>query len=135
MCQALAAVVVIASGWASQYDPSVMERVVAVRQIPRRTAHPLPFSLPQHDVTIAARDCGDIGQVWLVRKEGAGRWERALVADCAGSAATRAWMDRGNILLEIDGATARRWGVVGRGARIERGRLGVTLRGECVGLQ
>ena len=41
------------------------------------------------------------------------------MVDCAGDAATRAWMERNGILVEVDAETARRWNVVGLGAQIE----------------
>lgn len=103
------------TGVASQYAPGVMERVVRVRQA-GRTARNLPRELPAVDGFVAAERCADIGQVWTVMH--GERVERMLVADCSGHASTTRWMQRNNILVEVDGATARRWGVVGRGARV-----------------
>lgn len=104
------------AGVASQYSPGVMERVVANRQAGRARIR-LPKTLPAVDGFVAAERCSDIGQVWTIRYRE--RVERFLVADCSGSAATTRWMRRNNILVEIDHQTARRWGVVGRGARVE----------------
>jgi hypothetical protein len=101
-------------GVLSQYSPGVFEQVVRVRQA-GRTAMNLPAALPTVDGFLAARDCDTIGQVWTVRYRS--HVERLLVADCAGDSATRAWMDRNRILGEVDGATAARWDVIGRGAR------------------
>jgi len=131
VCNQLAIIVIVAVGVASQYHPGVMERVIAVRQTPGRTAHTLPIPLPPHDAVIAVSDCDEIGHIWLIRKQG-GAWERALVADCAGSEATRQWMKRGPVLFEVDGATAKRWGTAGRGSRAEVGRRVTVQRGDCV---
>ena len=103
------------TGIASQYAPGVMERVVRVRQA-GRTARNLPHDLPAVDGFVAAERCADIGQVWTVMH--GERVERMLVADCSGHASTTQWMRRNRILIEVDGATARRWGVVGRGAPV-----------------
>lgn len=103
-------------GTASQYSPGVMERVVKTRQS-GRTARDLPRELPPVDGYIAVLECNRIGEIWRVfYKE---RWESFLVADCAGSDATRRWMTQNNILIEVDYLTAKRWGVVGRGAKVE----------------
>jgi len=107
--------VVATPGVSSQYAPGKMERVITYRQT-HATAYPLPTPLPAADGYIAVRDCAQIGRVWTVIH--AGRAERLLVVDCAGDAATVAWMQRGNVLMEVDGATAQRWGTVGRGARV-----------------
>jgi hypothetical protein len=42
-----------------------------------------------------------------------------LVADCAGPDGTAEWMTANGILLEIGYKTAQRWGVVGRGIKVE----------------
>lgn len=59
-----------------------------------------------------------VGQSVMIRPVG-GQWERGLISDCSGHSATSAWMRRNGIVAEIDGATAKRWGVVGRGAKVE----------------
>lgn len=112
-------IVIIASGIASQYAPGVMESVIAVRQA-GRTAYTLPAQLPSVDGYIAVLDCAEIGNIWTLRNTESGAVERFLVADCAGDDATREWMQRGSVLVEVDAATARRWDAVGRGVRVER---------------
>lgn len=116
MTNVLLVFVLVASGWASQYAPGRMEEVIRVRQT-RATAMPLPADLPAVDGYIAVLDCAQIGQVWYLRY--GETVEAFLVVDCAGDAATRAWMERNGILVEVDAQTAQRWGVVGRGAQIE----------------
>lgn len=115
---ALAGIMII-SGWASQYAPGVMERVIAVRQVPGRTAHDLPIDLPQVDGYVATADCNEIGTILWLRPIGQEQWESFLVADCAG-ADSYGWMVNNNILVEVDYETAVRWDTVGRGQRIER---------------
>lgn len=109
--------ITIASGVASQYAPGIMERVAIYRKT-RPTAYALPSPLPTTDGMIAVLHCEHIGETWLLRHEGV--VETFLVVDCAGDRATREWMLRGNVIAEVDGATAARWGVVGRAARVER---------------
>jgi hypothetical protein len=116
MMRVILAFVFVVSGWASQYAPGRMQEVIRVRQT-RPTAMPLPAELPAVDGYIAVLDCAEIGNVWYLRYGES--VESFLVVDCAGDAATRAWMTRNNILVEVDHATALRWGVVGRGAQIE----------------
>lgn len=72
----------------------------------------LPEDRQGVDGYIAALSCRDIGQVWTVHWQG--RTARLMVYDCAGDARTRAWMQRGNVLGEVDYYTARDWGIVGR---------------------
>jgi len=110
-------------GWCSQYSPGVMENVVMVRQA-GRTAINLSRNLPQVDGFVALKSCADIGQIVLLRKLGETRWERFLVVDCAaGDDGTIEWMDRNNIIAEIDGETAKRWDVVGTGFNVEMMRF------------
>jgi hypothetical protein len=104
-------------GNASQYDPGVMERVVANRQA-GITDHDLPAELPPVAGFVAVKDCGEIGNVWLVRPEG-GVWEFVLVADCSGHEETSDWMRENGILIEVDHKTAIRWDVVGIGVEVE----------------
>jgi hypothetical protein len=109
---------VLTSGVASQYAEGRMTEVIRVRQT-RPVAYPLPTELPSVDGYIAVLDCSQIGSIWHIRHNGV--VESFLVVDCAGDTATRQWMTRNNILVEVDAATARRWDVVGRGAQIEIG--------------
>jgi len=110
-------IVILATGTVSQYAPGVMESVIAYRQT-HPTAYTPPNPLPEVDGFVAALDCGDLGETWYFRYDGA--VESFLVVDCAGDAATRDWMRRNGIIAEVDGETARRWGVVGVGALVER---------------
>ena len=110
-------IIVIMSGYASQYDPGVMERVIAVQQ---RWGH-LPQNVEGYDGYVAVADCRRIGQTLWARPEGDEKWERFLVTDCAGSPETILWMQRG-VPIEVDHLTARRWKTVGRGIRVEIGR-------------
>jgi len=111
-------ILVIVIGIASQYAPGVSESVINVRQT-RNVTHKLPLDLPDVDGYIAVRDCKHIGDVWWLRPVG-GKVESFLVIDCAGSDETRTWMDRNRIIVEVDHATSKRWGTVGRGIKIER---------------
>ena len=111
-------VLVISSGWGSQYHSGIAESVIHVRQT-RNVSHRLPLNLPDVDGYIAVRDCNHIGEVWWLRPVG-GKVESFLVIDCAGSDETRDWMDRNQIIGEIDHLTADRWQTVGRGIKVER---------------
>jgi hypothetical protein len=95
------ALIVVAAGWASHYDPNVMERTVAVRQ---RIGH-LPENLDWEGGYIALLEPDLIGQEVLVCKEHSCRW--VLVVDCAGHAdGGYAWMVRNGIAGELDYRTA-----------------------------
>ena len=114
-------IIIIAVAWASQYGNGVAERVINVRQH-RNVTYSLPLKLPEVDGYIAVRDCHHIGEVWQLRPKGEEYIEDFLVIDCSGSAETSAWMDRGNIICEIDHETAKRWDTLYRGIVIERVR-------------
>jgi hypothetical protein len=88
-----------------------MERVVKTRQA-GGTARSLPAVLPFVDGFLAVEDCDEIGTILSVEIQQ--RHETFLVADCSGSVETSRWMQGNNIIGEIDGATAKRWQVVGR---------------------
>lgn len=118
MVNLILAFFILTSGIASQYAEGRMAEVIRVRQT-RPTAYPLPTELPSVDGYIAVLDCAEIGKVWYIQHNGI--VESFLVVDCAGDTATRQWMTRNNILVEVDAATARRWDIVGRGAQIEIG--------------
>ena len=106
-------------GWCSQYSPGVMENVVRVRQA-GLTAANLPMYLPRVDGFVALKECSEIGKIVWMRKLGENEWESFLVVDCAAHGdGTREWMDENNVIAEIDGETAKRWGVVGRGFNVE----------------
>ena len=110
-------VLVIVSGAASQYGGGVAERVIAVRQT-NRVSERLPGILPETDGYLAVLKCEHIGEVWYLRYEG--RVYSFLVIDCAGDQATIDWMVNNHIVGEIDHEMAVEWGVVGRGAKVER---------------
>ena len=111
--------IIVAIGIASQYGNGVSERVIHVRQT-KRVHAPLPLELPVTNGYIAVKDCEHIGEVWYLRPIGGNKVESFLVIDCAGSTETIAWMNRNNILVEVDYNTAKRWNTVGRGIKIER---------------
>ena len=104
------------SGWASQYAPNVMDRVVRVRQS-GRIAMDLPTSLPAVDGFVAMEDCAMIGEIVFIRPEGESHWDSFLVADCSGHAETSAWMERNNILVEL--GDPEMYDTVGKGLEIE----------------
>jgi len=99
---------VIGWGWLSQYDPGVMEGVVARRQ----GWGQLPPAPPQLAGYVATADCSELGQpLWL--RAPSGEWELFMVADCPHNATVAGWMRYGNgkypIIAEVDGATVERW--------------------------
>lgn len=120
-----AIIVVVAMGLASQYAPGVMEQVVENRQ----EWGQLPAILPRVDGYIAVVDCDALGEVWLLRPAGGLVWERFLVVDCAGpqlrpdGLTGGQWMERNGIIAEVGYPTAERWGTVGRGVMVERGKM------------
>jgi hypothetical protein len=126
---AIAAVITITSfhcqvGMASQYAPGVMERTIRVRQA-GRTSHTLPGHLPDVDGFVASREGRDIGKTWTIYYDR--QCGRFLVADCAGKNDRRIqdglsgyqWMMQKGILVEVDHLTAKRWGVIGKAAKVE----------------
>lgn len=108
---------IIMSGWASQYDPGVMERVIPVRQ----RMHQLQEDIPDiYDGYIAVQDFEDVGRSFWIKPQTSNTWELFLAVDCASrSGGSHSWMVRNNILVEVDGKTARRWSTVGRGIKVE----------------
>jgi hypothetical protein len=118
---AILALSIVMTGWASQYAPGVMDKVVYNRQH-LSTVLSIPQKLPAVHGYVAGRYCSDIGGVVYLRPAGCDdcRFERFLVADCAGIAdGGLSWMLRNNIVVEVDYATAVRWGTVGRGIQVE----------------
>jgi len=109
---------VLLAGWASQYGPGVMESVIRVRQA-GRTAMTLPMELPETDGYVAMVECDRIGDVVYLRPLGDEVFESFLVVDCSGHAETTDWMERNNILVEVDYETALRWDTIGHGQQIE----------------
>ncbi|MBU2051218.1 MAG: hypothetical protein KKH61_19900 [Gammaproteobacteria bacterium] len=84
----------------------------------------LPTPLPAVDGYVAVPDCSRLGKLVYLRYSGP--WETFLVADCAmpkGTDGAYEWMTENGIGVEVDYETAVRWGIVGRGARVEIGRI------------
>lgn len=76
------------------------------------------------DGFFAAREREDIGRLFYIRPVGSGVWELFLAADCAGvEDGGYLWMQRNDILIEVDYRTAQRWGTVGRLIEIEMKRV------------
>jgi len=110
-------IVVLLSGFASQYSRSTFERVIANRQKWGQLV-----DAPKTDGYVAVEDCRRVGEVLYLRPVG-GEWERFLIADCAGGEATRQWMRRNRIVVEVDTETAKRWGFPEmRGIPVEAGK-------------
>jgi len=115
----------VMQGYASQYAPGVMERVVNVRQ---RNGS-LPDDLPNVDGYAAVPDCSNIGDTFLARPEGEDEWEKFLAVDCGCPQGYRFLMSllpwdasetqRRFAAIEVDYMTAVRWNTVGRGVEIE----------------
>lgn len=116
--------VVLLTGRASQYSPGVMQRVVAYRQ----SIGQLPEDVSMYDGFIAVRECGDIGNAYLIRPTGTEDWSLVLAADCASKNDSQSesdprsgyqWMVDGNFHAEIGHEMALRWNCVGRIIDIE----------------
>jgi len=125
MRDAVIIVVIVATGWASQYAPGVMEQVIENRQ---RWGQ-LPATLPPVDGHIAAVRCSALGEVWWLRPQGTRAWGQFLVVDCAGpqlrpdGKTGGQWMKENNIIAEVGYETVKWWGVAGRGVMVERGMM------------
>lgn len=87
--------------------------------LPDVTVRPGIVVFGQYDGFVARPHAHEIGSaIWL--RYGDRDWEKFLVVDCGGIAdGGQAWMLRNNVLVEVDFETARRWGIVGRGAEVE----------------
>lgn len=111
--------VLIASGWASQYAQGV-ERGPIYNRTTGRATPAIRQDHDQFDGYAAARYPRDIDQVWLVCPEDPALACRTLlVIDCAGvKDGALDWMLRGNVVLEMDYETAVAWDTVGRGLRV-----------------
>lgn len=110
---------IIVAGIASQYGPGRMQSVIAIRQIPGRTAYTIAQDLGRFDGFMAMEDCGELGNEYYVKPVTAEAWELFLVTDCSGHAETTEWMQRNNIIIEVDHETAVRWETVGRGIAVQ----------------
>lgn len=95
-------------GWASRYDPAVLEGVVARRFQMGWWRTPPPVDWYTVAGYAATADCAQVGHVVEMRPVGATRWERILVADCAGRDSWQ-WMVDNRIVAELDFATFGRW--------------------------
>jgi len=126
MINAALILAVVATGVASQYAEGVMPRVIRTRQA-GLTSMNLPQVLPAVHGYAASMYCEDIGKIVYLRPSECEdcRFERFLIADCAGSAKTLNWMQRNNIPYEIDYKSVLRWSellgrnMIGRGIKIE----------------
>ncbi len=116
---------ILLSGIASQYGHGRMNSVIAVRQIPGRTAYTITQPLTRFDGFMAMADCAQLGREYYVRPVTAETWELFLVVDCSGDIATTDWMRRNNIIVEVDHDTAVRWETVGRGIAVQVARRSV----------
>ena len=105
---------IILTGIASQYAPLKMESVINVRQIPGKTAYTITQDLSQYDGFIAMESCDELGNEYYIRPQNTTAWEFFLVVDCSGHAETSEWMERNNIIVEVDYETAKRWETIGR---------------------
>lgn len=94
------------AGWASRYDPGVMEATVKARR-----GFGQSLSAPGIGAYIAVRECEHIGRTAWIFVEGMRAPELAMVADCArqddGDGA-RSWMAENQVILELDGRSAWR---------------------------
>ena len=116
----------VSTGWASQYAPGVMGRVVSRQQRLGR----LPANVEKFSGFIAVQQCSGVGNYYLLRPLGAEQWELFAAADCAGPHLREdgltgyQWMLYNNVLVEVDYETAKRWDTVGRGIKVEMVEVG-----------
>ena len=113
---------ILLTGIASQYGPGRMDSVIALRQIPGRTAYTITQDLSIYAGFMAMESCAELGNEYYVKPVTAETWELFLVTDCSGDAETTEWMQRNNIIIEIDYKTAERWETVGRGIAVQVAR-------------
>jgi hypothetical protein len=109
---------IVTTGIASQYDAGVMSNVIHTRQT-ARVSQALPTNLPDVDGYIAVEECDRVGDIVDLRPSHQEEWESFLIADCSGHQSTSNWMQRNNIIAEVDHQTAVRWETVGYGIEIE----------------
>jgi len=120
----------IVQGYASHYNPYIMEEVIGNRIVPGRTWKDLSLPLPITDGYIAVPHCDDIGDIWWLRPRGQEEWESFLVVDCASpidkvvDMSVQDWMQERRILAEVDYKTAKRWDTVGEWLPIDRREYG-----------
>ena len=121
---------IILVGIASQYAPGVMDKTIAIRQIPGKTAYTVPQNLSKYNGFIAMESCVELGNEYYVKPVESTTWELFLVVDCSGHSTTSDWMKRNNIIMEVDYNTAVRWDTVGKGIPVEMA-IKVNLRYEA----
>lgn len=91
----------LTTGWASAYDPGVMQGVVEYRLENDVWRVPLPIDWYTVAGYVAAMDCSRVGEVtYLV--DPAGLRHRVLIADCAGDDGPIDRFERDNIIVELD---------------------------------
>lgn len=119
MIRTVLVLVLVASGWASQYAKGVELDPIYNRTTGRATPA-IRQDHEQFDGYAAARYPEDIDTVWVVCPEDTKLECRTLlVIDCASSNdGTLDWMYAGNIVLEIDHNSAVAWDTVGYGIRV-----------------
>lgn len=110
---------IVLVGIASQYAPGVMDKTIAIRQIPGKTAYTVPQDLSKYDGFVAMESCSELGNEYYVKPAESTTWELFLVVDCSGHSSTSEWMKRNNIIVEVDYETAKRWNTIGKGVKIE----------------
>lgn len=96
-------------GYASRYDEGVFEGVVALRFREGWWRNEPPADWHAVAGFAATTNCDQVGRVLLMRPVGAARWERVLVADCAGADGTLDWMVENRIIAELDYGLWSRW--------------------------
>jgi hypothetical protein len=92
----------VEQGYASAYDPGVMEAVVVHRERHDIWRNEPPRDLQDVDGYIAAMDCSRVGQVTTLYGPD-GRAYSVLVADCAGADGPPDRFSRRRIIAELDG--------------------------------
>ena len=95
-------------GYASRYDPQVLEGVVGLRWQNDWWRVTPPADWYTVSGYAATTDCGEVGAVVEMRPVGSDSWERILVADCAGRDSHQ-WMLENQIVAELDYGTFIRW--------------------------
>lgn len=101
-------------GWASQYSANMMKPTIVARIDMGHITHK---QVKMADVYVAVVDCNRLGEMGFISINGASP-EVYLVADCArrddGDGA-KSWMEKNNIIVELNHAAAVRHGVEGEG--------------------
>ena len=83
-----------------------MERVIKVRQ----SYGQLDVDLNDYDGFVAHYDQSRIGETVYLKPIGYSRIEKFLITDCCSySDGSCGWMERNNILVEVDAETIDRW--------------------------